>query len=131
MDENSTSELNRALEAMWESLTDEQREKAKECRSMDELLALAGRAGVELPDEMLEAAAGGVRVTAKKCPFSGCTGSLEPIGREEFTPKGSSKRVWAIRYECYKCKANYLFAGGVYYSTNGTPINAGTANGCF
>ena len=60
MDENkNASELNKALEGLWDSLTDEQKEKAKECKSMDELTALAGREGVELPDELLDAVAGG------------------------------------------------------------------------
>ncbi len=44
---------------MWDSLTDEQKAAAKECKSMDELAALAGAAGIELPDEMLDAVAGG------------------------------------------------------------------------
>ncbi len=60
--ENKTTELNEALKGMWDSLTEEQKEKAKECKSMDELMALAGRMGVELPDELLENVAGGIIV---------------------------------------------------------------------
>ena len=56
---NNESELNEVLKDMWSSLTDEQKEKAKECRSIDELMALAGQLGVELPDDMLDAVAGG------------------------------------------------------------------------
>ncbi len=60
MDENANaSKLNDALEEMWDSLTDEQREKAKQCKTMDELMQLAGRMGVELPDELLDNVAGG------------------------------------------------------------------------
>ena len=60
MDENkSASELNEALKGMWDSLTDEQKEKAKQCQSMDELMQLAGKLGVELPDEILDSVAGG------------------------------------------------------------------------
>lgn len=63
MDENkSASELNEALKGMWDSLTDEQKEKAKQCQSMDELMALAGKLGVEIPDELLDSVAGGVIV---------------------------------------------------------------------
>ncbi len=63
MEENKTAgELNEALKGLWDSLTDEQKEKAKACRSMDELAALAGQMGVELPDELLESVAGGVVV---------------------------------------------------------------------
>ena len=57
--ENKTTELNKALKDLWDSLTDEQKEKAKACKSMDELTALAGRMGVELPDELLDQVAGG------------------------------------------------------------------------
>ena len=60
MDENKrANELNEALKGMWDSLTDEQKEKAKACKSMDELTVLAGQMGVELPNEMLDAVAGG------------------------------------------------------------------------
>ncbi len=60
MDENKSAiELNEALKGIWDSLTDEQKEKAKACRSMDELAALAGQMGVELPDELLDSVAGG------------------------------------------------------------------------
>lgn len=59
MDESKMTELNKALEGMWDSLTDEQKTKVKECQSMDELTALAGEVGVELPNEMLDAVAGG------------------------------------------------------------------------
>ena len=57
--ENKTTELNKALKDLWDSLTDEQKEKAKACKSMDELTALAARMGVELPDELLDQVAGG------------------------------------------------------------------------
>ena len=59
MDENKMTELNRAIRGMWDSLTDEQKEKAKKCQNMDELMLLAGRLGIELPDEMLDTVAGG------------------------------------------------------------------------
>jgi hypothetical protein len=51
--------LNELLVNVWDSLTDEQKEKAKECKTADELLKLAGEEGIELPDEALDAAAGG------------------------------------------------------------------------
>ncbi|MBE7008748.1 MAG: hypothetical protein E7422_06390 [Ruminococcaceae bacterium] len=51
--------LAEALKGIWDSLTDEQKEKAKACKTMDELTALAGKEGVELPDELLDAVAGG------------------------------------------------------------------------
>ncbi len=51
--------LNELLKNVWDSLTDEQKEKAKACKTPDELLKLAGEEGIELPDEALDAAAGG------------------------------------------------------------------------
>ena len=59
--------LNELLVNVWDSLTDEQKAKAKECKTADELLKLAGEEGIELPDELLDAAAGGalVKITDK------------------------------------------------------------------
>lgn len=59
--ENTTIDpkLTEALKGVWDSLTDEQKEKAKECKTPEELTALAGKAGIELPDEVLDAVAGG------------------------------------------------------------------------
>ncbi len=54
--------LNELLVNVWDSLTDEQKEKAKECKTADELLKLAGEEGIELPDELLDTAAGGALV---------------------------------------------------------------------
>lgn len=61
MDENKTLDpkVAEALKGMWDSLTDEQREKAKRCETPDELAAFAGKTGIELPDEVLDAVAGG------------------------------------------------------------------------
>ena len=61
MDENKNIDpkLNAALKGIWESLTDEQKEKAKQCKTMDELTAFAGKEGIELSDEVLDAVAGG------------------------------------------------------------------------
>ena len=52
--------LNAALKGIYDSLTDEQKAKAKACKTMEELTELAAREGVELPDEMLDAVAGGL-----------------------------------------------------------------------
>ncbi len=63
MNENKNIDprLANALKGIYDSLTDEQKEMAKACKTMDELTALAGKVGIELPDEMLDAAAGGVQ----------------------------------------------------------------------
>ena len=51
--------LNAALDGIYDSLTDEQKEKARNCKTLDELKLIAGREGMELPDEVLDAVAGG------------------------------------------------------------------------
>jgi hypothetical protein len=47
------------LNELWDSLTDEQKAKVKECKTADGLVELAGREMIELPDEMLDAVSGG------------------------------------------------------------------------
>ena len=51
--------MKKLIEGIYESLTDEQKEKAKACKTMDELMAFMDQEGLELPDEMLDAVAGG------------------------------------------------------------------------
>jgi hypothetical protein len=53
----------------FEDLTPELQEKAKACKSPEELLALAKREGIELSDEQLEGIAGG----QDWCGPYGCT----------------------------------------------------------
>ncbi len=57
--ENKTFEQNEAIKKFWTSLSGEQRERAKSCKSIDELMSFVGEEGVELPDELLDAVAGG------------------------------------------------------------------------
>ncbi|MBQ9459560.1 MAG: hypothetical protein IJU66_06460 [Oscillospiraceae bacterium] len=58
-DKSIDPKLNETLKGIWDSLTDEQKEKAKACKSMDELTALASKEGVELSDEALDMVSGG------------------------------------------------------------------------
>ena len=55
--------LNEMIDELLDSLTDEQKAKAKECKTADELVEFAGKEMIELPDELLEAvsAAGPLR----------------------------------------------------------------------
>lgn len=61
MDENKIlgPKVGEAVRELWNSLTDEQKKKAEACETPDELSALAAKEGVELPDEVLDAVAGG------------------------------------------------------------------------
>ena len=56
MDEKKLNEL---LKGIWDSLTDEQKEKIRACKTAQEAIVLAGEEGIELPDEILDAVAGG------------------------------------------------------------------------
>ena len=51
--------LKKELLEIYDSLSDEQREKAKECKTMEEVSDFAAEEGIELPDEMLDDVAGG------------------------------------------------------------------------
>ena len=52
--------LNETLKGIYDSLTEEQKKKAKACKTMDDFLKFAGEEGIELPDETLDSVAGGV-----------------------------------------------------------------------
>jgi hypothetical protein len=103
MDKNKTNELNKALEGMWDSLTDEQKIKAKECKSMDELMLLAGKFGVELPDEMLTCVAGGATrdLPPFTCPYCGAT-HKNKTGTKKIKPANEAKEVYVQIYFCPK-----------------------------
>ena len=47
------------LKSVYDNLTDEQKEKAKACKTYDELMEFAGKEGIELPDDLAEAVSGG------------------------------------------------------------------------
>ena len=52
--------MNDTLKMLLDNLTDDQKEKAKACKNMDEFIKLAGELGIELPDELVSAVAGGL-----------------------------------------------------------------------
>ncbi len=56
---NIDPKLAEVIKGIIDSLTDEQREKAKTCKNMDELMEFAGVKGVELPGEVLDMVSGG------------------------------------------------------------------------
>ena len=51
--------MNEIFKEIYASLSDEQKEKAKTCKTAEEWMAFAGKEGIELPDEVLENVAGG------------------------------------------------------------------------
>ncbi len=104
MDETRTTELNKALEGTWDSLTDEQKVKAKACGSMDELAMLAGEAGVELPDEMLDVVAGGASGQTGKlyCPYCKQKEKADRFADCSIHPEGDVMHL--IIVEHYRCR---------------------------
>lgn len=90
MDNN---ELNEVLERVVASLTEEQKEKAKACETVDQLTALLGDLGVELPDELLEDVGGGLNMNTflnrpTKFPTLGALFSKMPTGTPSGAPSG-------------------------------------------
>ncbi|MBO4915567.1 MAG: hypothetical protein J5449_10210 [Oscillospiraceae bacterium] len=61
--------LSKTLSDIWDSLTDEQRERAKACKTADELSELAAKEGVELPDEALDMVSGGCNIRPPHHPI--------------------------------------------------------------
>ena len=59
--------MNAVLKGIYDSLTDEQKEKAKACKTMEELAKMAAEEGIELSDVVLDAVAGGGSVPKPEC----------------------------------------------------------------
>ena len=57
-----------ALEDIYGSLTDEQKQMVKECKTPEDMLALTKKLGYQLSDEELDAISGG-GVRDDNCPF--------------------------------------------------------------
>lgn len=83
-------------EELLKGLTEEQKEMIKDCRSMEELLSIAKREGVELSEEQLGAVTGGCGTEVNPvCPNCGCT---------EFTETMNDGIGY---YECKGCGTKY------------------------
>ena len=50
--------MKEAMKEIYDNLTDEQKEKAKSCKDLGELMELAGEWGIELPDELVDVSGG-------------------------------------------------------------------------
>ena len=57
---SSTKECKKSSKNFFDQLTDEQKAKAKECKTAEELMDFFDKEGLELPDELLDSVAGGL-----------------------------------------------------------------------
>ena len=82
------------LKGIYEKLTVEQREKAKSCKSMDELMKLLGEWDIELPDDLLDIVAGGLsEVLDYVCWFYGGGAAKDPtMSFERFVVERPDRR---------------------------------------
>ena len=111
MDENKTLDpkLAEALKGIWESLTDEQKEKAKACKTPDELTAFAGREGVELPDDELDKVSGGVNEQMRTIPANEYENKLWASMAEGEVREVGANDVWRR----YRRNGNTLVVTGL------------------
>ena len=112
MDSSKINELNKVLAEIWDSLTDEQKEKAKQCGSIDELTALAGEMGFELPDEMLEAVAGGASGDEEFKNLCVYCGTLHKMKKPECVyvdADACGRHGWAYKYHCKVVKRDFYY----------------------
>ena len=84
-------------EELLKGLTEDQIAKIKECKSNEEMLALAKQEGVQLSDEQLEAVSGGCTSTLRsedvRCPACGSGERVTKI-------VGSENKTYC---RCYNC----------------------------
>ncbi len=74
MEDNKKTDI--ITEEIYASLSDEQKKKAKNCKTLDEFIVFAKKEGIELPDEVLNDISGGVQA-----------GLITEGGSGEFGPK--------------------------------------------
>ena len=76
--ENENEKIQEIVEKLIASFTDEQKEKAAECETLDDLIKFAGDEDIELPEELLDEVAGGrlTFLSLKNGIFGGIGGSI-------------------------------------------------------
>ena len=96
-------------EGLLQGLTDAQREKAKNCRSSEELLKIAQEEGVELNDEQLSAISGGCTGIEENSPprpqHVTCTNCGSSTVDLQYQVKTANGYYW--EYKCHRCGATF------------------------
>ena len=87
---------------LLKGLSEEQIKKVEDCKSTDEIIALAKAEGVELTDEQLEAVSGGgcFRKSKVKCPKCGA-GYLHLLKERIWTDSDGQGSI--TEYRCLCC----------------------------
>ena len=106
-----------SIEDYIKDLDPELQEKARTCDSAEKLIALAKDAKIPIPDEALEAIAGGNDLDVGKCNDPVCpkcgSKNLEYEGKEK-DPNHSW--FWIYHYQCYDCGCYFNCEnGGEWY----------------
>ncbi len=84
-----------AIQKVYRSLTEEQKEKADACESFEDLIKYFGSVCIPLPDELLEVATGGFD-PAELARLRGMSGSGLPrqVPQGQREPKSISDYIW-------------------------------------
>ena len=126
--------LNAALKGIYDSLTDEQKEKAKACRTMEELTALAAKEGIELPEEALDMVAGGYPVIAPPdCPYCKNVDAWSLGQSTTITPAGESGKVSVNVFVCNSRNRTFYYSKEKkkYYDDTYQPMSKpSSSSGC-
>lgn len=75
--------LNETLKEIYDSLTEEQKENAKACKTAEELSAFAIEDNIELPDDVIDMISGGVQAGLITTGGSGEFGPYQPDSEEQ------------------------------------------------
>ena len=123
--------LNEVLKGIYEHLTEEQKEKAKKCETIEELSTLAGKEGIELPDEVLDAVVGGARALPPGsyvyCAYCRKQHSMALVRETTIIPANESRALAVQECRCeevqrtfyYNCGRNMLYDDS--YNAVGSP----------
>lgn len=90
-------------EELLKGLSEEQKKKVAECKSAEDVLALAKAEGVELNDEQLEAVSGGCGGSETKCPKCGSS-NFKVLSSVNINHGGNGGTIESMcTYRCLDC----------------------------
>ena len=87
---------------LLKGLSEEQKKKVAECKSAEDVLALARAENMELNDEQLEAVSGGCGGDGIKCPKCGSL-NIKTVSKEEIKRGIYEESEKMATYRCLGC----------------------------